>query len=84
MRSPPPGDVPKRNNHPAPRISLAPGNAERATRKAELSRRPNMRKLITLAFVATGLTLSACNTVRGAANDVESTTDCADGKPDNC
>jgi predicted small secreted protein len=43
-----------------------------------------MRKLITLAFVATGLTLSACNTVRGAANDVESTTDCADGKPDNC
>ena len=30
-----------------------------------------MRKLITLAFIATGLTLSACNTVRGAANDVE-------------
>ncbi|MGA9582274.1 MAG: entericidin EcnAB [Allosphingosinicella sp.] len=43
-----------------------------------------MRKLITLAFVATGLTLSACNTVRGAASDVESTTDCADGQPGNC
>ena len=31
-----------------------------------------------------GLALSACNTVHGAANDVESTTDCADGKPGNC
>jgi predicted small secreted protein len=43
-----------------------------------------MRKLITLALVATGLTLSACNTVRGAANDVESVGDCGDGKPNNC
>ncbi|HEX8222405.1 MAG TPA: entericidin EcnAB [Allosphingosinicella sp.] len=43
-----------------------------------------MRKLFTLAFIATGLTLSACNTVHGAADDVESTTDCADGKPGNC
>jgi predicted small secreted protein len=55
-----------------------------AMRLAEHSRRPHMRKLITLAFIATGLTLSACNTVHGAANDVESTTDCADGKPGNC
>ena len=43
-----------------------------------------MRKLITLALVAAGLTVSACNTVHGAAADVESTTDCADGKPGNC
>jgi predicted small secreted protein len=43
-----------------------------------------MRKLITLALVATGLAVSACNTVHGAAADVESTTDCADGKPNNC
>lgn len=43
-----------------------------------------MRKLITLALIATGFTLSACNTVHGAANDVESTADCADGKPGNC
>jgi predicted small secreted protein len=43
-----------------------------------------MRKLITLALVTSGLVLSACNTVHGAAADVESTTDCADGKPGNC
>jgi len=43
-----------------------------------------MRKLITLVLVATGLTLSACNTVHGAANDVDSATDCADGKTGNC
>ena len=43
-----------------------------------------MRKLITLALIATGISLSACNTVRGAASDVESTTDCADGQPGNC
>ncbi|MEO7178352.1 MAG: entericidin EcnA/B family protein [Allosphingosinicella sp.] len=43
-----------------------------------------MRKLITLALIAGGLTVSACNTVHGAANDVKSTADCADGKPGNC
>ena len=43
-----------------------------------------MRKLITLALLATGLTLGACNTVHGAANDVESVTDCADGVDNNC
>ena len=43
-----------------------------------------MRKLITLALVTSGLFVSACNTVHGAANDVESTADCADGKPGNC
>jgi predicted small secreted protein len=43
-----------------------------------------MRKLITLALIATGVALGACNTVHGAAADVESTADCADGKPGNC
>ena len=43
-----------------------------------------MRKLITLVIVTTGLALSACNTVQGAANDVGSVTDCADGTPNNC
>jgi predicted small secreted protein len=43
-----------------------------------------MRKLITLALVTSGLVLSACNTVHGAANDVGSASDCADGKPGNC
>ena len=43
-----------------------------------------MRKLIAIALIATGFTLGACNTVHGAAADVESATDCADGKPGNC
>jgi predicted small secreted protein len=65
------------------RILSSPCGATRFARPQQ-SRRRNMRKLITLALIATGLTLSACNTVHGAANDVESTTDCADGKPGNC
>jgi predicted small secreted protein len=69
---------------PGPRHFLLTCDAGRAMRLAKLSRRPTMRKLFTLAFIATGLTLSACNTVHGAADDVESTTDCADGKPGNC
>ena len=39
--------------------------------------------MVTLAL-ASGLVLAACNTVEGAARDVESTTDCADGVPNNC
>jgi predicted small secreted protein len=31
-----------------------------------------MRKLITFALIATGLTLSACNTVKGVGKDIES------------
>jgi entericidin A len=31
-----------------------------------------MRKLITFALIATGLTLSACNTVKGVGEDIES------------
>ncbi len=43
-----------------------------------------LRKLITIAVITGAVAVSACNTVRGAANDVESTTDCADGQPGNC
>ena len=43
-----------------------------------------MKKLLVLAALTSGLVLSACNTVRGAANDVASTTDCVDGVDNNC
>ena len=43
-----------------------------------------MKKIITgLAFAGTML-LAACNTVEGAAEDVESVGDCADGVENNC
>jgi len=31
-----------------------------------------VRKIVTLALIASGLTMAACNTVRGAARDVNS------------
>jgi predicted small secreted protein len=43
-----------------------------------------MRKLFVVLALSSGLVLSACNTVRGAANDVESVGDCVDGKRGNC
>ena len=43
-----------------------------------------VRKLFILLAVSGGLAVSACNTVEGAARDVKSTTDCADGKEGNC
>ncbi|MGZ8998865.1 MAG: hypothetical protein ACXW2T_08425 [Allosphingosinicella sp.] len=43
-----------------------------------------MKKFFVLLAVSGGLMLSACNTLHGAANDVESTTDCVDGQPNNC
>ena len=43
-----------------------------------------MKKLLVMAALTGSLILSACNTVRGAADDVASTTDCADGVNDNC
>jgi predicted small secreted protein len=43
-----------------------------------------MKKLLIVAALAGGLVLSACNTVHGAARDVESTTDCVDGVDNNC
>ena len=43
-----------------------------------------VKKIMVTLALASGLVLSACNTVRGAANDVESVTDCADGVENNC
>jgi len=43
-----------------------------------------MKKLLVMLAVSSGLVLSACNTLHGAANDVESTTDCVDGVDNNC
>jgi predicted small secreted protein len=43
-----------------------------------------MKKVLVILALSSGLVLSACNTVRGAAADVESVGDCADGHPGNC
>lgn len=43
-----------------------------------------MKKLFVIAAITSSFVVSACNTVRGAADDVESTTDCVDGKDNNC
>ena len=43
-----------------------------------------MKKLLIALALSGGLVLSACNTVHGAANDVDSVTDCADGVDNNC
>ena len=43
-----------------------------------------MKKALIVLALSSGVLLSACNTVRGAANDVESVGDCVDGKPNNC
>ena len=43
-----------------------------------------MKKLLVIMALTSGLVLSACNTLRGAADDVESTTDCVDGTDNNC
>lgn len=44
-----------------------------------------MKKILTTVAVGTALVLvSGCNTVRGAANDVESVGDCVDGVEGNC
>ena len=43
-----------------------------------------MKKLLVVLALSSGLVLSAYNTVRGAANDVESVGDCVDGKRGNC
>lgn len=43
-----------------------------------------MRKILVALAVSSGLLLSACNTVRGAVDDVESVGDCADGQAGNC
>jgi predicted small secreted protein len=43
-----------------------------------------MKKLLAALVLSGGLMLSACNTIHGAAHDVESVTDCADGVNNNC
>ncbi len=43
-----------------------------------------MRKVLVALALSSGLILSGCNAVRGAANDVESVGDCVDGKQGNC
>jgi predicted small secreted protein len=43
-----------------------------------------MKKVLVALVLSSGLLLSACNTLRGAADDVESVGDCADGRPGNC
>ena len=43
-----------------------------------------MKKVLIVLALSSGLVLSAFNAVRGAANDVESVGDCADGKKGNC
>ena len=43
-----------------------------------------MKKLLMVLALSSGFVLSACNTVHGAARDVQSVGDCADGKKGNC
>jgi predicted small secreted protein len=43
-----------------------------------------VKKFMVILVLSGGLVLSACNTVEGAAHDVESVTDCADGQDNNC
>lgn len=44
-----------------------------------------MKKVIAIiALSSSALLLQACNTVRGAVDDVESVGDCADGVQGNC
>ncbi|MDQ4087413.1 MAG: entericidin EcnA/B family protein [Pseudomonadota bacterium] len=43
-----------------------------------------MKKLLIALALSGGLVLSACNTVRGAADDVESAGDCVDSVENNC
>jgi predicted small secreted protein len=35
-----------------------------------------VRKLVTVALIGVGLSMAACNTVRGAASDVNSVANC--------
>jgi predicted small secreted protein len=43
-----------------------------------------MKKLLMVLALSSGLVLSACNALEGAAEDVESVGDCGDGKKGNC
>ena len=41
------------------------------------------QKLATVAFIASALTLAACNTVRGAGKDISSTANCTENVINN-
>ena len=41
-----------------------------------------VRKIMTLAMIGAGLTVAACNTVRGAAADVNSVANCTENAID--
>ncbi len=43
-----------------------------------------MKKVLIALALSSGLVLSACNTVKGLGQDVESVGDCADGVEGNC
>jgi len=43
-----------------------------------------VKKWVAIIALSSSLALGACNTVRGAADDVASTTDCVDGRDNNC
>ncbi len=43
-----------------------------------------MKKFLIVLAITSGVFLSACNTMHGAVDDVQSVGDCADGKKGNC
>lgn len=43
-----------------------------------------MKKILLVLAISSGVFLSACNTTRGVAADVQSVGECADGKKGNC
>jgi predicted small secreted protein len=43
-----------------------------------------MKKLLVVLALSSSVLVSACNTLHGAADDVKSVGDCADGRPGNC
>ena len=43
-----------------------------------------MKKLLMVAIGGTAFLLSACNTVQGVGEDIESVGECADGVEGNC
>jgi len=57
----------------------------RSTARRVQNRRNAMKKFVTMLALGSSIVLlSACNTVRGAAADVESVGDCVDGVEGNC
>jgi predicted small secreted protein len=43
-----------------------------------------MKAILMVLALASGLIVSACNTVEGAGKDIKSVGECADGRPGNC